>query len=169
MRLHERRALSPKTWQDVAPGGIVLYDDSLPIPARRDDVTYYPMPVNQLVKEANLPYDLKDYIANMVYVGVLAHLLDIDMAEIREGGRLELRRQAKAVELNMDMVERAYAWAQEQPGQARPFPCRAHDRLQRGQDAGRRQHRGGPGRRLRRRHLRRLVSRSRRPPAWPKR
>ncbi len=31
----------------VAAGGIVLYDDSLPIAARRPDVTYYPMPVGQ--------------------------------------------------------------------------------------------------------------------------
>ena len=31
----------------VAEGGIVLYDDSLPIAARRPDVTYYPMPVEQ--------------------------------------------------------------------------------------------------------------------------
>ena len=53
----------------------MLYDDSLPIAARRHDVTYYPMPVGQLVKEANLPFELHDYIANMVYVGVLARLL----------------------------------------------------------------------------------------------
>src|SRR5512138_3609940 len=35
--------------QGVAPGGIVLYDDSLPIAARRADLTYYPMPVARLV------------------------------------------------------------------------------------------------------------------------
>src|SRR5512133_3648576 len=33
----------------VAAGGVVLYDDSLPIPERRDDVTHYAMPVSQLV------------------------------------------------------------------------------------------------------------------------
>lgn len=97
----------------VAPGGVVLYDDSLPIPARRDDVTYYSMPVNQLVKEASLPYDLKDYIANMVYVGVMAHLLNIDLDEIQNAVDWNFGGKAKAVALNMNMVERAYKWAQE--------------------------------------------------------
>src|SRR5512135_1287207 len=60
---------APEDMAGVAPGGVVIYDDSLPIAARRHDVIYYPMPVNQLVKEANLPFELKDYIANMVYVG----------------------------------------------------------------------------------------------------
>ena len=41
----------------VGPGGIVLYDDTLPIAAHRHDVAYYPMPVAQLVKEANLRSD----------------------------------------------------------------------------------------------------------------
>jgi 2-oxoglutarate ferredoxin oxidoreductase subunit alpha len=97
----------------VASGGVVLYDDSLPIPARRDDVTYYSMPVNQLVKEASLPYDLKDYIANMVYVGVLAHLLNLDLAEIQNAVDWNFGGKAKPVALNMSMVERAYKWAQE--------------------------------------------------------
>src|SRR5512135_3306003 len=44
--------------EGVASGGIVLYDDSLPIAAHRADVTYYPMPVARLVKEANLPFEL---------------------------------------------------------------------------------------------------------------
>ena len=41
----------------VAQGGVVLYDEALPIAARRPDVTYYPLPVTQLVKEANLPFE----------------------------------------------------------------------------------------------------------------
>ncbi len=97
----------------VAPGGVVFYDDSLPIPARRDDVTYYGMPVNQLVKEASLPYDLKDYIANMVYVGVMAHLLNIDLAEIQNAVDWNFGGKVKPVALNMSMVERAHKWAQE--------------------------------------------------------
>ena len=38
----------------VAEGGIVLYDDAIAIAARRPDVTYYPLPVSKLVKEANV-------------------------------------------------------------------------------------------------------------------
>lgn len=96
----------------VAPGGIVLYDDSLPIAARRSDVTYYPMPVGKLVKESNLPFELRDYIANMVYVGVLTHILGIEMAEIEAAVSWSFDGKPKPIALNMDMVNRAYAWAQ---------------------------------------------------------
>ncbi|MGQ9489928.1 MAG: 2-oxoacid:acceptor oxidoreductase subunit alpha [Anaerolineae bacterium] len=95
----------------VAEGGVVIYDDTLPIPARRPDVTYYPMPVSKLVKEAKLPFELRDYIANMVYVGVLTHLLGIDMAEIENAVSWSFDGKPKPIELNMSMVRSAYNWA----------------------------------------------------------
>jgi 2-oxoglutarate ferredoxin oxidoreductase subunit alpha len=98
---------------NVASKGVVLYDDTLPIPAQRPDVTYYPMPVSKLVKEADLPFELRDYIANMVYVGVLVHLLGIEMAEIEAAVEWNFGGKRKPIDLNMDMVRRAYAWAVE--------------------------------------------------------
>jgi len=97
----------------VAPGGIILYDDSLPIAARRKDVTYYPMPVKELVKAADLPFALRDYVANMVYVGVLAHLLEIELSEIEAALLWNFEGKQKPAQLNMAMVNRALAWAQE--------------------------------------------------------
>jgi 2-oxoglutarate ferredoxin oxidoreductase subunit alpha len=95
---------------NVAPGGMVLYDDSLPIAARRSDVTYYGVPVGQLVKAANLPFELRDYIANMVYVGALAYLLHVDMAEIEAAVAWNFGGKPKPTELNMNMVRSAYEW-----------------------------------------------------------
>ena len=82
--------------QDVTPGGIILYDDSLPIAARRKDVKYYPMPVKEMVKEADLPFNLRDYVANMVYVGFVAYLLELDLDEVKRRAGMELRGQTQA-------------------------------------------------------------------------
>lgn len=106
---------------NVAPGGIVIYDDSLPIPARRPDVTYYGVPVAQLVKAANLPYELRDYIANMVYVGALAYLLGIDLKEIEDAISWNFSGRPKPTQLNMDMVRRAYAWAEQNLVKTDPY------------------------------------------------
>jgi len=105
----------------VAPKGVVIYDDTLPIAARREDVTYYPMPVAQLVKEAKLPFELRDYIANMVYVGVLAQLLDIEMAEIEAAVSWNFGGKPKPIALNMNMVRRAFQWAEANLVKTDPF------------------------------------------------
>ena len=105
----------------VAPGGVVLYDDVLPIPVRRDDVAYYPLPVSQLVKDANVPFELRDYIANMVYVGALVHLLDIEMAEIEAAIDWSFGGKRKPIDLNMDMVRSAYNWAVENLPKQDPY------------------------------------------------
>ena len=106
---------------EVAPGGVVLYDDTLPVAARRSDVTYYPMPVSKMIKEANLPFELRDYIANMVYVGVLAHLLGIDMDEIEAAVSWHFGGKPKPIQLNMDMARRAYSWAQQSLTKQDPY------------------------------------------------
>jgi 2-oxoglutarate ferredoxin oxidoreductase subunit alpha len=105
----------------VADGGLVLYDDTLPVAARRHDVRYYPMPVRDLVKSANLPYALQKYISNMVYVGVVAHLLEIELDEIKDALSWNFSGKPKPIELNWDMVSRAYNWAVENIVNDQPF------------------------------------------------
>ncbi|MDQ3248450.1 MAG: 2-oxoacid:acceptor oxidoreductase subunit alpha, partial [Chloroflexota bacterium] len=105
----------------VASGGIVLYDDTLPIAAQRKDVTFYPMPVRELVKGAELPFALRDYIANMVYVGVTAHLLEIEMAEIKAALEWNFQGKPKPIALNWDMVQRGYNWAVQNLTNEQPY------------------------------------------------
>lgn len=107
----------------VAQGGIVIYDNALPIAAHRKDVTYYGIPVRELVKSANLPYNLQKYVANMVYVGVAVHLLDIDMNEIHDALVWNFNGKPKPIEMNWDMLQRAYAWAQENITNEQPYRC----------------------------------------------
>jgi 2-oxoglutarate/2-oxoacid ferredoxin oxidoreductase subunit alpha len=98
--------------ESVAEGGIILYDDTLPIANRRKDVRYFPMPVKELVKSANLPFNLQKYIANMVYVGVVAYLLEMELDEIKAALAWNFGGKTKPIELNWGMVMAAYNWAQ---------------------------------------------------------
>lgn len=95
----------------VAPNGIILYDEALPIAAKRPDVKYYAMPVKELVKAADLPFALKDYVANMVYVGVAAHLLEIEMDELRAALEWNFSGKPKPIAMNWNMLKSAYDWA----------------------------------------------------------
>lgn len=97
----------------LSPGGVCFYPEDWSPPRDRQDVVFYPMPVQQLVKDQAPPRDLKDYIANMVYVGVVAHILQIDIEEIRGALVTHFQGKAKPVEMNMSMVEAAAEWAKQ--------------------------------------------------------
>lgn len=110
--------------ESVEAGGIILYDDSLPIANHRKDVKYYPMPVKELVKAADLPYNLQRYVANMVYVGVVAYLLEIDMQEIKQALAWNFGGKTKPIELNWKMVTAAHDWAKENLDNDQPYRVR---------------------------------------------
>ncbi|MCB0145118.1 MAG: 2-oxoacid:acceptor oxidoreductase subunit alpha, partial [Caldilineaceae bacterium] len=102
-------------------GGLILYDDALPIANHRKDVTFIGMPVKELVKQANLPNNLRDYVANFVYVGVVAYLLDIEMEEIHKALEWNFDGKAKPVQMNYDMAESAYNWARANVENTQPY------------------------------------------------
>ncbi|MCB9148189.1 MAG: 2-oxoacid:acceptor oxidoreductase subunit alpha [Caldilineaceae bacterium] len=101
--------------------GLILYDDALPIANHRKDVTFIGMPVKELVKQANLPNNLRDYVANFVYVGVVAYLLDIEMEEIHKALEWNFDGKAKPVQMNYDMAAAAYNWARENVENTQPY------------------------------------------------
>jgi 2-oxoglutarate ferredoxin oxidoreductase subunit alpha len=100
--------------QDIAElpeGGVCFYPADWGITPSRDDISYYPMPVQELVGAVDVPTNLKDYIANMVYVGCLAAILDIDRDEIEAALDFHFSGKEKPIRLNMSVVNAAYEWA----------------------------------------------------------
>jgi 2-oxoglutarate ferredoxin oxidoreductase subunit alpha len=116
--------------EKLTPGGICFYSDDFTVPDGREDVTFYPMPVRKLIKEADPPKALRDYIANMVYVGVLAEILGIEMEEIRGALDTHFQFQQRPVELNMSMIELAANWAKENLEKQDPYFVRREDEQQ---------------------------------------
>ncbi len=96
---------------EVEVGGVLFYDDSIKLPIERDDITIYPMPVKQLIKESGISSKLRTMVSNMVYVGILAEMLDIDMEKIKMALDFHFKGKAKPVEINMNIIEASAKWA----------------------------------------------------------
>ncbi|MFO0960690.1 MAG: 2-oxoacid:acceptor oxidoreductase subunit alpha [Isosphaeraceae bacterium] len=104
-------------------GGLCLYRDDFkePIASIRDDVTCHAVPFARLAEQAYPPVendaayrDKLRKVVNMVYVGVLAHLVGIEMAAVTDGIRREFPgRKAKAAEGNIRAALAGYDWARE--------------------------------------------------------
>lgn len=118
-------AFNPKTVnEDVAAlpaGGVCLHPDDIKFTNQRDDVTYYALPLKELLKQINPPVKLRDYVANMAYVGALVELIGIDMDEIVAALHHHFHGKASAIKLNLDMVEAARAWTRENLAKHDPF------------------------------------------------
>jgi 2-oxoglutarate ferredoxin oxidoreductase subunit alpha len=105
----------------LATGGICFYSDVFTVPEGREDITFYPMPVRRLVKDSDPPKALRDYIANMVYVGVLAEILGIELPEIKGALETHFQFQQRPVDLNMSMIELAADWAKQNLEKSDPY------------------------------------------------
>jgi 2-oxoglutarate ferredoxin oxidoreductase subunit alpha len=110
-------AMNPATFAqdlaDVAPGGVFFYDDSIRTPIDRSDIVAYPMPVKKISRDPSIPTNLRDYVANMVYVGVVACILGIDLEMICQALTFHFRGKQKAIDMNYGLVVTAFNWAKE--------------------------------------------------------
>ena len=110
-------AMNPTTFaqdlESLTPGGAFFYPDDLKMKIDRDDVVRYPMPVKELVRDSDAPRSLQDYVANMVYVGVLAQILGIDLEKINLALDFHFRGKEKPIKLNFDLITAAFKWAEE--------------------------------------------------------
>ena len=96
----------------VAPGAAVIYEESLKLDTLRSDVLFYPVPFQKLVLELVSDGKLRRLAINMIYVGVAAWLLNVDMAEIEKAVAKQFRSKAAAVEINMKAIRGGLEWAE---------------------------------------------------------
>src|SRR5512141_2127243 len=67
----------------LPPNGVCFYPDDMVFEHNRTDVVYYPLPVKEMVKASGASTKLRDYVANMVYVGAVAEMLGVDLEGIK--------------------------------------------------------------------------------------
>ena len=115
---------------DVAstgPGSIIFMNEGLPVPPATDDRTIYQIPFNRLVEPIVPDAKLRKLVVNMVYVGVAAYVLSIDLAEVERALRAQLGRKPKALDMNLAAVKAGYDYAQQNLKKA-PFQVQRRDK-----------------------------------------
>src|SRR5437868_13784555 len=95
----------------LAPGAVVLYDEPLNLRAVRSDLTFYSVPYDKLVATVCPEAKLRKLVKNMIYVGVVAQLLNIDMAEVEKAIRKQFATKAKAANLNLAAAQAGFDYA----------------------------------------------------------
>ena len=141
-------AMNSETAQEdvmsLAPGAAALYDEPLNLNTLRSDLTFYAVPYDKLVAAVCPEAKLRKLVKNMIYVGVVAQLLDIDMAEVEKAIRKQFAKKVKAANLNLAAAQAGFDYAAANLKKQDPFCVAAHGR-DRGQDHHRRQRRRGAG------------------------
>jgi 2-oxoglutarate/2-oxoacid ferredoxin oxidoreductase subunit alpha len=105
----------------VAAGAAVIYEESLKLNTLRNDVHFYPVPFQKLVLELVHDGKLRRLAVNMIYVGVAAWLLGIDMAEVEQAVAKQFKNKAKAVEINLTAIRGGIEWAEKNLTKSDPF------------------------------------------------
>ncbi len=115
-------AMNPQTWdKDVAevdPNGYLFYDSTKPLPPSRfrDDVTVLGMPLTAICNAAYTDARQRQLFKNIIYLGALSALLDIDPAEVEklfgeqyQGKEALLESNRKAFHMGRDYATANFA------------------------------------------------------------
>jgi len=108
-------AMNAETAQEdvlsLAAGAAVIYDEPLNLNKLRSDLVFYPVPFDKLVAPVCPEAKLRKLVKNMIYVGVAAQLLGVDMAEVEKALRKQFAKKVKAANLNLAAVRAGFDFA----------------------------------------------------------
>jgi 2-oxoglutarate ferredoxin oxidoreductase subunit alpha len=109
-------AMNPETAREdvmkLDSGAAVVYDEPLKLGELRSDLHFYPVPFDKLVGPVCPEAKLRKLVRNMIYDGVVAQLLSIDMPEVRAALVKQFgKRKAKAADLNWGAAQAGFDYA----------------------------------------------------------
>src|SRR5437879_2580192 len=96
----------------LEPGAAVVYDEPLKLNALRTDLTFYPVPFDKLVAPVCPDAKLRRLVRNMIYDGILAKLLGVDMALMNKALNKQLGKKGKAVAPNGGALKAGWDYAE---------------------------------------------------------
>jgi 2-oxoglutarate ferredoxin oxidoreductase subunit alpha len=112
-------AMNPQTWdKDVAsvePGGYLLYDSTKPVPPSklRDDINVVGVPLTEICNREYSDPRQRQLFKNIMYVGALSALLDMDVAETERLIGEQFKGKGKLIDANRRalMIGRDYVFS----------------------------------------------------------
>jgi 2-oxoglutarate ferredoxin oxidoreductase subunit alpha len=112
----------------VEPGGYFVYDSTKPLAPhlKRDDIFYFGIPLTEMCMREYATPRLQQLLKNVVYVGALAALLDIEFNVLKNLLNDQFKGKEKLISSNVHALEMGYQFARE------TFKCPLPIRLQRG-------------------------------------
>src|SRR5258708_4332810 len=76
-------------------GAAAIYEESMNLKQYRDDVICYPVPFDKITASVCAEAKLRKLVKNMVYVGVVAYLLSLDLAVIEKSVKKQFAKKQK--------------------------------------------------------------------------
>src|ERR1700751_4860405 len=110
-------AMNPETWdEDVAeiePGGYLFYDSPKPLPASkfRDDINVIGAPLTAICNREYTDARQRQLFKNIIYLGALSALLDMDVAAIEKLIGEQFRGKDALIRPNLHALHLGRDWA----------------------------------------------------------
>ena len=104
-------AMNPQTWdqdlQEIESGGYLFYDSTKPLPKSkfRDDVTVIGIPLTEICNREYTDARQRQLFKNIIYVGALSALLDLDVAAIEGLLSQQFKGKDKLIEPNVHALK----------------------------------------------------------------
>ena len=112
---HIQVMMNKDTWdkdlKNLEPGTVIIYNQDVKLPVERDDCIVLPMPMTKMAR--SISPKMAKLMANMYYVGALAHLLNIDQKAIEAAVSSQFGGKEKAIEWNLQAIAEGKAYAEE--------------------------------------------------------
>ncbi len=125
-------AMNPQTGiEDVkalSPGAVCISPIEMKLDLVRSDVRHYQVPFGELAAKASDNLKLKKLLTNMIYVGVVADLLNIDQKQIDEAITKQFESKEKVINLNLNAVKIGREWSRENLKKDDPYQVEALDK-----------------------------------------
>ncbi|MCF6320037.1 MAG: 2-oxoacid:acceptor oxidoreductase family protein, partial [Proteobacteria bacterium] len=104
-----------KDYNELDSGGYFFYDSSrlLPSHLKRSDITEIGIPLTKICNEHYTNPRLRQIFKNIIYVGALAYLFDMDFSVFESSIKIQFAKKAKLIEPNINALKLGFDYAKE--------------------------------------------------------